>query len=59
MDGIAQVQFLDDCVDVFRVGIHFIARRGLRGASVAATVVRDDTIAAREEEHHLSIPIVR
>ena len=38
--------------------IHVVAVTGLRGAAVAATVVRDDAIAVIEEEQHLGVPII-
>ena len=41
------------------VVIHVVAAADLGRAAVAAPVMRDDAIAASEEEQHLRVPIVR
>ena len=43
---------------VVGVVIHVMAVGGLRGAAMAAPVVRDDAIAVLEEEQHLRVPII-
>jgi hypothetical protein len=38
--------------------IHVVAITGLRGASMSASIVGDDSIPVLEEEQHLRVPIV-
>ena len=58
MDGILEIERLDDLGDVGRVGVHVVAVRRLGRAAVAAAVVGDHAIAVIEEEHHLGVPVV-
>jgi hypothetical protein len=58
MDCILQVEVLHELCDVGGIGVHLVAGLGLRRTAVSAPVVRDDAIAAREEEQHLRVPIV-
>ena len=55
---LAEVQVLREFCDIARVGVHVVAGRRLRGASVPAAVVRDHTIAVSQEEQHLRIPVI-
>ena len=43
---------------VIRVMIHVMPIRGLRGAPMAAAIVRDHAIAMVEKEHQLSVPVI-
>jgi hypothetical protein len=38
--------------------IHVVAITGLRGATMSAPIVSDNSITVLEEEQHLRIPIV-
>lgn len=40
------------------VSVHFISAAGLGRTAVATTVMGNDPIAFKEEEHHLGVPIV-
>ena len=58
VDGVAQVEMIDDGRGVSGVGVHVVAVRGLGRAAVTATVMSDDAVAAQHEEHHLGVPVV-
>src|SRR3546814_5096856 len=58
MNGILQVQCLRQRDQVGGVGIHVIAIVGLARPAMAATVMRDDTIASGIEKEHLVVPFV-
>src|SRR5277367_989250 len=59
MDGIAEIEMLDDRGRVGGIMVHVVALRHLARTSVAATVDADHAIAVLEEEQHLGIPVVR
>ena len=58
VNGVAQIELLDQFGDVGGVGVHLVAGNRLGGTAVAAAVVGDNTKAAFEKEHHLRVPIV-
>src|SRR6202048_2762115 len=55
MDGILEVELLDELCEVVGVSIHVVAGPRLARPSVATPVVRDAAIAARGEEKHLVV----
>src|SRR5690606_15651995 len=58
MDGVAQVEVLDDSGRVRRVMIHVVAAAHLGGPAVAAPIMGDDTIPPLHEIEHLRVPVV-
>ena len=58
VNGIAEVEALDDCRGIGRVVIHVVAVADLGRAAVTAAIMGDDTIALADEEEHLGIPVV-
>ena len=58
VDGVAQVEVLDDRGGIGGVVVHVVAVADLARAAVAAPVVGDDAIALAEEEEHLGVPVV-
>src|SRR6202012_4806651 len=58
VDGIFEIERRDEFGHVGGVGIHVMSFVGLGGTAVAAPVMGDDAETAREEKHHLRIPIV-
>jgi hypothetical protein len=42
-----------------RIGVHLVARVGLRGSAVATAIVRDHSVTLMQKEQHLRIPVVR
>ena len=58
VDGVAQVEVLDDRGDVGGIVVHVVAVADLARSAVAAPVMGDDAIALLEEVEHLGIPVV-
>ncbi len=58
VNGVVEVEVLDDRSRVGGVVIHVVAVRHLARASVAAPVDPDDPIAVLDEEQHLRVPVV-
>ncbi len=58
VNRILQVQRLGDGKRVGRVMVNVVTPGDLLRASVAAPVMRDDTIALRQEEKHLRVPVI-
>ena len=58
MDGVPQVEMGSHRSQVVGVVIHVVTVAGLRGASVPAPVMGDDTVAVLQEEQHLGVPVV-
>ena len=58
MDRVLEVERFGQLGDIGGIGVHLVAGVGLRRATVAAAVVRDDAVALRQEEHHLVVPVV-
>ncbi len=58
MDGILQIQMLEDGAGVGRVMVHVVPVADLGRTTMAAAVRGDDAIALLEEVEHLRIPIV-
>ena len=58
VDGVVEMKMVHYGSKIVGVVIHVVAVAGLRGASVAAAVVRDDAVAVTEEEQHLVVPVV-
>src|ERR1700733_12890887 len=59
MDGVFQVEMLDQGGAVGRVGVHVVAEICLGRPAMATTVMRDDAVSVQPEEQHLAAPIVR
>ena len=58
VDGVAQVEVLDDCGDVGGIVVHVVAVADLARTAVAAPVMGDDAITLRDEVEHLGVPVV-
>src|SRR5262245_12199814 len=58
MDGIAQVEMLDDGSGVGGVVVHVVTIADLARAAMAAPVMGDDAIALSQEVEHLGVPVV-
>src|SRR5215469_3097552 len=58
VDGISEVEMLDNSGDIRRVMFHVVTIAHLRRAAMAASVMGDNAIALSEEVEHLRIPIV-
>jgi hypothetical protein len=58
VDGVAQVEVLDDGGGVGGVVVHVVAVADLARTAVSAPVMGDDAIAVRDEEEHLVVPVV-
>ena len=59
MDGVLEVELLDQFGKVIGVGVHVVAGPRLARASVAAAVMGDASIAARGEVEHLILECIR
>ena len=59
VDGVLQVERLGERDEVVGVGVHLVAVPGLGRSPVSAAVVGDAAKAARREEDHLGVPVVR
>ncbi len=53
VDGIGELEFLDEFGEVVGVGVEVVAGPGLAGTAMAAPVVGDATVAAFGEKEHL------
>lgn len=58
MDGVPEIEMLDDGCGIGGVVIHVVTVAHLGGAAVAAPVMGDDAVALLKEEQHLGIPVV-
>jgi hypothetical protein len=58
VNGVLQVEMRRQCRQVIGIVIHVVTLAHLRGAAVAAAVMRDHAIALLEEEHHLPVPVI-
>src|SRR5262245_57864679 len=58
VNGVAQVEVLDDSGDVGGVVVHVVAVADLARPAVAAPVMGNDAIALVEEIEHLRVPVV-
>jgi hypothetical protein len=58
MDHIRQVEMSHNSSQVIGVMVHIVAISNLGGATMAAPVVRDHTIALLHKEQHLIVPII-
>src|SRR5260370_9840633 len=56
--GILQVEMSGDRREIIGIVVHVVPVAGLRGPAVTAPVMRDDTVAASHEEHHLRVPVI-
>ncbi len=59
VDGVLEIERLDEFRQIVGVGVHVVAPPGLAGAAVAAAIMRDAAVAARGQEEHLVVPGVR
>ncbi len=58
VDRIAQIKVRRELRDVGGVRVHFVAGRRLSRTTVTASIVGNDTVAVRQEVHHLGIPVI-
>src|SRR6516164_8937503 len=58
MDGVAEVQMLDDGSRVGSVVVHIVAVRHLARPPVTAAINADHPVALLDEKQHLSVPVV-
>jgi hypothetical protein len=58
VDGVSQVEVLDDGAHVTGVVVHVMTGGDLRRAPVAAAVGGDDAVALVEEVEQLRVPVV-
>ena len=58
VDGVVQIEVLDERGEVVGVVVHVVAVGGLGGAAVTAPVMGDDAVALLQEEQHLVVPVV-
>src|SRR6516164_7330349 len=58
MDGVAEVQMLDDGSRVGGVVVHIVAVRHLARPPVAAAINADHPVALLDKKQHLSVPVV-
>ena len=58
VDGVVQIEVLDQRGEVVGVVVQVVPAGGLGGAAVAAPVVGDDPVALGQEEQHLVVPVV-
>src|ERR1700737_3277395 len=59
MDGILEIELLDEFREVVGVRVHVVAGPRLARTSVAAAVMRDAAISARSEKEHLVFERIR
>src|SRR5438105_12320444 len=58
MHRILQVEMTGHRREIIGIVVHVVPVAGLRGPAVTAPVMRDDTVAASHEEHHLRVPVI-
>jgi hypothetical protein len=58
VNRILEAEVLDDSGRVGSVVVHVVPVAHLGGATVAASVMRDDSIPVSQEEKHLGVPVV-
>ena len=58
VDSVFQVQSFGNCGNIGSIGIHAVAIRRLRGASMATAIMGNYSITVPQEKHHLRVPIV-
>jgi hypothetical protein len=56
VDGIPQIERMDQRGEIVGVGVQVIAAPRLAGPAVATSVVRNHTISALRQEQHLVVP---
>ena len=59
VNGVVQVEVLNQVGQVVGVVVKVVAVAGLRGAAVPAPVMGDHAVAVVQEEEHLGVPVVR
>src|SRR5580704_4499442 len=59
MNSLFQVEMRRNGRQIVGIVVHVVAVGGLSGAAVPTTIMRDNPIAALQEEQHLVIPVVR
>ena len=57
-DDAFKVQKLDELSQIVSVCVHVVARPGLARATVATTVMSDDTVSLLAKKEHLRVPVV-
>src|SRR5207253_11364597 len=58
MHRILQVEMSGHRREIVGIVVHVVPVAGLRGPAVTAPVMRDDTVAASHEKHHLRVPVI-
>src|SRR5271154_61662 len=58
VDGVFEVEMLHQSGAIGCIGVHVVAEIGLGRPSMAAAVMRDNSVSAQQEEQHLVVPIV-
>ena len=58
VDGVTQIEMVGEFSKVVCVVVEIVPDRGLRRASMSATVVRDHPIPVPQEEQHLGVPVI-
>src|SRR5262249_57289871 len=58
VNGVAQVEVLNDSSGVRRVVIHVMTLADLAGAAMPAPIMGDDAVSLGDEEEHLVVPVV-
>jgi hypothetical protein len=53
MNGIPQIEMVDELGEIVGVSVHVVALPRLARATVAASIMRDAAVAVRSEEEHL------
>src|SRR5437588_3119500 len=56
--SVLQIKMCGQSCKVVGIVIHVVAVAGLRGATMAASVMSDDAIAVVEKEQHLRVPVI-
>src|SRR6185503_9743372 len=58
VNGVAQVELLNQLVYVCRVSVHLVAGVRLGLASMSTPIMSDDAKSLVKKEHHLAVPVV-
>ena len=58
VDGVTQIEMVGEFSKVVCIVVEIVPDRGLRRASMSATVVRDHPIPVPQEEQHLGVPAI-
>src|SRR5262249_61674809 len=59
VDGVSQIELLDQLGEIIGISIEVVAVPGLAGAAMPAAVMRDAAEATRGQEEHLILECIR